>query len=77
MLFKRAGGQGGEDGEGRDDANANVDGVDELKEAVGDKTWNRRIFTWNQEFREIYTFVCFEFECKQKLRETQFQVLLC
>ena len=38
MLFKRAGGQGGEDGEGRDDANANVDGVDELKEAVGDKT---------------------------------------
>ena len=53
MLFKRAGGQGGEDGEGRDDANANVDGVDELKEAVGDKTWNEEFL------REIRNFVKF------------------
>ena len=53
MLFKRAGGQGGEDGEGRDDANANVDGVDELKEAVGDKTWNGEFL------REIRNFVKF------------------
>ena len=59
MLFQRAGGQGGKDGEGRDDAN--VDGVDELQEAVGDKTWNGEFLREIRNFVKLFThlFVLF------------------